>query len=262
MKAARLIVLGVALTAGLGAAYLMMGTKEPEPVRVAAPLPAPVITTDNVLVAAHDLAFGTAIADADMKWQSWPKEQLPAGVIVQSTQPQAMTDVKGAIVRSNFLAGEPLRTDRLVKGAGSGFLSAVLPSGQRAVAIDLSDQGKSAAGGFILPNDRVDVIRTFHPDDSPTATASETILVNVRVLAIGQSVQEKATERNVIGSTATLEVTPAQAEKLILAQRTGQLTLSLRSMADAAKDDFIKPADAPEPMTIIRFGNTSQSRLR
>ena len=259
MKAARLIVLGVALTAGLGAAYLMMGTKEPEPVRVAAPPPP---ATDGVLVAAHDLPFGSTIADPDLRWQPWPKNQVPAGIIQQSLQPGAINDVKGSIVRSNFLAGEPIRTDRLVKGAGSGFLSAVLPSGERAVAIDLSDQGKSAAGGFILPNDRVDVIRTFHPDDSPSAFSSETILVNVRVLAIGQNVQEKAAERTVIGSTATLEVTPEQAEKVILAQRTGQLTLSLRSMTDSSKDDFVKPAEAPQAMTIIRFGNTSQSRVR
>ena len=201
MKAARLVVLGVALTAGLGAAYLMMGTKEPEPVRVVA-VQAPIMT-DNVLVASRDLTFGSVVTDADMRWQSWPKDQVPVGVIRQTLQPKAMDDVKGSIVRSNFLAGEPLRTDRLVKGAGSGFLSAVLPGGTRAVAIDLVDQGKSAAGGFILPNDRVDVIRTFHPDDAPTAFASETILTNIRVLAIGQSVQEKAAERTVIGGTAT-----------------------------------------------------------
>ena len=261
MKAARLVVLGVALTAGLGAAYLMMGTKEPEPVRVVAPPPPPVVK-DAVLVAARDLSFGSVIADADMRWQAWPKDQVPPGVFSQLAQPKAMEDVKGAIVRSNFVAGEPLRPDRLVKGAGSGFLSAVLPGGARAVAIDLSDQGKSAAGGFILPNDRVDVIRTFHPDDAPSAFASETILKNIRVLAIGQSVQEKQAERTVIGSTATIEVTPDQAEKVILAQRTGTLTLSLRSMTDAAKDDVVKPAEQPQAMTIIRFGNTSQARVR
>lgn len=260
MKAARLVVLAVAIVAGVGAAYLTMGSKQPEQVRVAtAPPPLP---TDNVLVAARDLTFGSVVTAADMRWQPWPKEQVPAGVIRQGAQPNAMRDVTGSIVRSNFLAGEPLRADRLVKGAGSGFLSAVLPSGARAVAIDLADQGKSAAGGFILPNDRVDVIRTFHPDDAPSAFASETILTNIRVLAIGQAVQEKAAERTVIGGTATLELTSEQAEKVILAQRTGQLTLSLRSMADASKEDVVKPTEQPQTMTIIRFGNTSQSRVR
>ena len=261
MKAARLAVLGVALAAGLGAAYLTMGSK-PQPVAVqpvALPPPAP---TEGVLVSSHDLGFGSIITDGDVHWQPWPKDQVPAGVIARSMQPNAIENVKGAIVRANLSAGEPLHADRLVKGNGSGFMAAVLPSGMRAVAIDLSDQGKSAAGGFILPNDRVDVIRTFHPDDAPGAFASETILYNIRVLAIGQNVQEKAGERTVIGGTATLEMLPEQAEKVVLAQRTGLLTLALRSMTDTSKIDETKPAVQPVTMTIIRSGNASQARVR
>ena len=260
MKAARLVVLGAALSAGLGAAYLTMGSK-PEPVVRALP-PPPAVPSEALLVAARDLTFGSVIADGDVRWQPWPKEQVPAGTITRSTQPTAIDSVKGAIVRSNFSTGEVLRADRLVKGNGSGFMAAVLPGGMRAVAIDLIDQGKSAAGGFILPNDRVDVIRTFHPDDAPTSLASETILANIRVLAIGQSVQEKAGERTVIGGTATLEMLPEQAEKVVLAQRTGQLTLSLRSMADLSKVDELKPAVQPPTMTIIRSGNATQARVR
>lgn len=261
MKPARLAVLAVALAAGAGAAYLMMGSKPPEPVRVVAPPPPPV-ATDGVLVAAREINFGSVISDADMRWQKWPRADVPPGTIVQSREPAAIADYKGAIVRGTFNAGEPLRADRLIRGNGSGFMAAVLPSGLRAIAIDLSDQGKSAAGGFILPNDHVDVIRTFHPDDAPNGgMTSETILTNIRVLAIGQNVQEKAGERTVIGSTATLEMTAQQAEKAVLAQRTGQLTLSLRSMADAAKDDT-KPADQPMTMTIIRSGNASQTRVK
>lgn len=262
MKAARIAVLGVALAAGLGAAYLMMGTKPPEPVRIAVPTPAPPQPTESVLVAARDLNFGATITDADVRWQSWPPNQLPQGSITRSTQPTAIQDYKGAIVRTNFLAGEPLRAERIVRAGGSGFMSAVLAGGMRAVAIDLADQGKSAAGGFILPNDRVDIIRTFRPDDAPGAFATETILTNIRVLAIGQSVQEKGAERTVIGSTATLEMTPAQAEKVVLAQRTGSLTLALRSMSDASKDGDGVPKDQPQTMTVIRSGNASQARVR
>ena len=261
MKAARLTVLGVALSAGLGAAYLTMGSK-PEPVVVRTAPPPPPAPTEAVLVSSHDLGFGSVLADGDVHWQPWPIDQVPVGAIARSIQPNAIETTRGAIVRSNFGAGEPLHADRLVKGNGSGFMAAVLPTGMRAVAIDLIDQGKSAAGGFILPNDRVDVIRTFHPDDAPTAFASETILANIRVLAIGQSVQEKAGERTVIGSTATLEMTPEQAEKVILAQRTGQLTLALRSMTDTSKADELKPTAQPITMTIIRSGNASQARLR
>lgn len=238
-----------------------MVNSKPEPViiRQAAPPQEP---NEAVLVAAHDVGFGAVLAEGDVRWQPWPKDQVPPGTITRSLQPNAIQNLRAAIVRSNFSAGEPLLADRLVKGNGSGFMAAVLPSGMRAVAIDLSDQGKSAAGGFILPNDRVDVIRTFHPDDAPSGFTSETILSNIRVLAIGQNVQEKANERTVIGSTATLEMTAEQAEKVILAQRTGQLTLSLRSISDVSRNDDLKPTTQPMTMTIIRSGNASQARVR
>lgn len=262
MKAARIVILAVALAAGGGAAYLMMGSN-PAPVPVAvAPSPPPAAPAEAVLVASRDLNFGSVLTDADTRWQPWPRDQVPAGTIARTLQPQATDQYKGAIVRATVAAGEPLRMDRLVKGNGSGFMAAVLPTGMRAVAIDLADQGKTAAGGFILPNDRVDVIRTFHPDDAPGSFASETILANIRVLAIGQSVQEKSNERTVIGGTATLEMTAEQAEKIILAQRTGQLTLSLRSMTDATRDDALKPQPTPLTMTIIRSGNASQARVK
>ena len=259
MKLARLVVLGVALAAGLGAAYVMTGTKPPEPVPV--PVAAPVVLPDAVLVASHDLTYGVVLTDADMRWQNWPKDQLPPGALVRSSNPNAMQDVKGSIVRASMTSGDLMRLDRLIKANGAGFMSAVLPTGTRAVAIDLSDQGKSAAGGFILPNDHVDVIRTFHPDDSQTSFASETILTNIRVLAIGQSVQDKVAERTVIGSTATLELTAEQAERVILAQRTGQLTLSLRSIVDMAAPTSTVLAQ-PQTMTIIRSGNAFQARVR
>ena len=258
MKVARLAVLGVALAAGLGAAFIMMGTKPPEPARIAAAPPPPPVT-DAVLVATRDLTFGSVLAEADMRWQTWPKDQLPPGAVSRGVTPSAMQDFKGSIVRANLVPGEVIRPDRLIKAGGAGFMSAVLPSGSRAVAIDLSDQGKSAAGGFILPNDHVDVIRTFHPDDAPSAYATETILTNIRVLAIGQAVQDKVAERTVIGSTATLELTSAQAEKIVLAQRTGQLTLSLRSIVDIAAQDAPR-IEQPTTMTIIRSGNAFQAR--
>ena len=261
MKLARLAVLGVALAAGLGAAYIMMGSKPPEPLPVAVVAP-PVVVTDAVVVASRDLTFGSVLTDADMHWQSWPKDQIPPGSLSRMGNPNAMQDIKGSIVRATIATGEIIRPDRLIKAGGAGFMSAVLPSGFRAVAIDLTDQGKSAAGGFILPNDHVDVIRTYHPDDQPSAFASETILTNIRVLAIGQSVQDKVAERTVIGSTATLELSSDQAEKVVLAQRTGQLTLSLRSIVDMATKEELKAPEAAQSMTIIRSGNALQARVK
>jgi pilus assembly protein CpaB len=262
MKNARLVVFGVALTAGLGAAYLVMGSKPPPPppVRVAAPVPP--VETENLLVAAHDLSFGAVIATPDLRWQSWPKAQVPPGVITKTLHPNALEEFKGSIVRSNFLLNEPIRPERLVRAGGSGFMAAVLTSGMRAIAINIDEKGTTSAGGFILPNDRVDVVRTFHAEDSPPGTfASETILTNIRVLAIGQNIQEKAGERVITGGTATLELTPEQAEHIILAQRNSQLSLALRSIADAA-NPAMQAAPPPQSLTIVRFGNASQERVR
>jgi pilus assembly protein CpaB len=239
MKPARFAVLGVAVAAGIGAAILASGSK-PSGKTVAAPLPPPPILTDDVLVAAKELNFGAVVEQADLRWEPWPKDHIPEGLIRKSASPQAAGDLKGAIVRSNFAVGEPLRRERLVIGPHSGFLAAVLPSGRRAVAITIDAQGSSTAGGFILPNDRVDVIHTFTDENAArkginNSFVSQIILTNIRVLAIGPNIQEKNSERVVTGANATLELTPAQAETIVLAQRTGQLSLILRSMADASE---------------------------
>src|SRR5690606_27734810 len=134
---------------------------------------------------------------------------------------------------SQFFAGEPIRRERLVQGQSSGYLAASLPPGYRAVAITIDQTGATSAGGFVLPNDRVDVISTTRIGAGGSESyESRTILSNVRVLAIGQNVQERNGERFVIGGNATLEVDPGQAEALVLAQRMGQLSLSLRSIMD------------------------------
>jgi pilus assembly protein CpaB len=233
MKIARIAVLGVAVAAGIGAAILASGSKPPE--RAVPPSPS---LTDDVLVAAKELNFGAIVGPADLRWEAWPKEHIPEGLVRKSAAPEGIEELKGSIVRSNFEPGEPLRRERLIKGPHSGFLAAVLPSGSRAVAINIDTQGSSTAGGFILPNDRVDVIHTFRDEDATRKGngnffVSQTILTNIRVLAIGQNIQEKNGERVITGANATLELTPAQAETIVLAQRVGQLSLTLRSMTDA-----------------------------
>ncbi|MDB5569666.1 MAG: cpaB, partial [Hyphomicrobiales bacterium] len=175
--------------------------------------------------------------------------------IKRSEEPGAQESVRGAIARGGFIQGEPIRREKLVKGPNAGFLSALLPAGSRAVAINIDASGGSSAGGFILPNDRVDVVRTSTAADG---MESETILTNMRVLAIGQNIEEKNGERVVAGSNATLEADPVQAETLILAQRTGQISLVLRSMMDASgrpKADVAAPPDADRgSVTVIRYG--------
>lgn len=268
MKIARVAVLGVALAAGGAAAYLVSGSKPPPtPQVVQAPPP---VHTEEVLVAAKELNFGAAIGDGDMSWQAWPNTGAGKGIFIRKSEnPTAMVDVKGSLVRGTFLAGEPLRRDRLVKGPTAGLMSTMLSSGMRAVAINIDSQGGTTAGGFILPNDHVDVVRTYRDDEATKASGSDvvvtqTILSNVRVLAIGQNVQNKNGEAVVVGSNATLELDPKQAELIILAQRTGQLSLTLRAMVDANKTGDGVPADSSDDsaLTIVRFGVAAQSRVR
>jgi pilus assembly protein CpaB len=245
MKPARLAVLGIAILSG-GAAALMMGRRAPPP---PPPPVAQTVAMSDVLVAAGDLPLGQTLRAGDMRWQPWPAAAVPPGFIKRTDNPGAAEEIAGSMTRNPLLAGEPIRREKLIKANGSGFMAAILPTGMRAVAISIDTRGATSAGGFILPNDRVDVLRTA-AGDSP---ATETILSNIRVLAIGQTIQERNGEKVVTGETATLELTPAQAEGVILAQKTGQLSLVLRSLADAQQVEQIRE-ERDGGLTIVRYG--------
>jgi pilus assembly protein CpaB len=268
IKSARLVVLSVALAAAGGA--FMLSRSEPPPSTVQVIQSAPVIQTDKVLVAKRELPLGALIAPADIDWQDWPANDISPSMIRQSLTKGAVEDIAGSIARASFLAGEPMRRDKLVKGTNSGFMSAILPAGHRAVAINIDSQGSNTAGGFVLPNDKVDIIRTYRDEDASRSKGSdaigtETILRNIRVLAIGQNVQEKNGQPVVVGTTATLELDADQAEQVILAQRTsisGNLSLALRSMMDGSTPETaqIKPSaqDDQGSMTVVRYGVAAQ----
>jgi len=192
---------------------------------------------------------------------------VPKGVLRKSEAPNAKEEVKALYVRIPISNGEPVRRERLVKGSAAGLMSTLLSSGKRAVAIDVSLN--TTAGGFILPNDHVDLIRTFRDAEQTKergvdVVGSEVILRNVRVLAMGQTVETKNGESVVTGGTATLELDPRQAELVILSQRTGQISLALRALVDAnPKDDSAEltvPDQPDETMTIVRYGNPSVLR--
>ena len=266
MKPARLAVLGVAIAAGLGAMLMMSGGDPPAP--PAQIVQAPAMNTVDVLVAAADIPMGQSLKTGDLRWLAWPADSAPNGVIKRSEIPNGLEETTGSIARSSFLGGEPIRREKLIKADGSGFMSAILPSGMRAVAISIDTRGATSAGGFILPNDRVDVLRTYRDDESSRSGGvdvhmSETILSNIRVLAIGQNVQERNGEKVVTGETATLELTPQQAELITLAQKVGQLSLALRSLADANQAQDAPRVDRAEnALTIVRFGVPKQSAKR
>lgn len=259
MRVARVAVLAVAVAAAGGAYYLTQSARAPRVVDTASAPPAPALSTDDVIVAAHDLPVGKLIMQGDLSFKPWPKDSIGVGMVRQADGDKSMTDLNGSIVRFSVLAGEPIRRERLVKGPNAGFLSAVLPSGKRAVAINIDSNGGTSAGGFILPNDRVDVIRTVKPEGTGGGDViSETLLRNIKVLAIGQNVEDKNGQPVVVGSNATLELEPVQAETIILAQRTGQLSLVLRSMLDA-QGEPVQARQEDRATTIVRYGVPSES---
>jgi pilus assembly protein CpaB len=236
MKSARIVVLGIALAAGGVAAYLASGSDSKTVVSDAPPA----LPTVDVLVAKSDIGLGQSVSPDDMQWQTWPAATASSNFIRRTDRPEASTQIAGSIARYPFIAGEPIREVKLVKANGSGFMAAVLPGGMRAVSTEISPE--TGAGGFILPNDRVDVIQSRREKNMVNPAGadiviSEIVLSNIRVLAIDQVPREKDGQNSVVGKTATLELKPAQAEVLARARQSGTLSLALRSMLDAHKAD-------------------------
>jgi pilus assembly protein CpaB len=250
MKAARLVVLGVALAAGGVAAYLASSHREASPPAA----PPPPLATVDILVAKNDLGRGQLIVDGDVGWQLWPQASANQSFVKKTERPDAMQQFVGAIVRTPVAAGEPIRDTAVVLAKGSGFLAVVLPTGMRAVSMDIS--AEYGAGGFILPDDHVDVILT-QKTTGAEKVISEAILHNVRVLAIDQAIEEKAGQKVVVGKTATLELDPDQVETLARSRQLGQLSLALRSLVDSQSsgDDN----DRRGPVNIVRYGVSTLS---
>ncbi|MEX0405557.1 Flp pilus assembly protein CpaB [Aquibium sp. LZ166] len=233
MNTSRLIILGVAAVAAGGAGYIAKNmTSSPPPDLVAAAPPAPAIELTDVLVLGEDVPVGQPLEN-QMRWQSWPESAVSEGFILRSEEADAMEKLQGSIARLAMYAGEPVRRSKLI-GEGQSFMSAILPSGKRAVATQIS--ADTSAGGFILPNDNVDVIMTRRAESGGSnGFITETILKNIRVLAIDQMIQEDEEGKKVkVGETATLELTPQQSEIITVAQQLAdRLTLALRPVADA-----------------------------
>jgi pilus assembly protein CpaB len=268
MYTARFIVLIIALGAGAGAAYLASGNV-PDNKPSATAEPAAQLQTVDVLVAKSDIGLGQSLKPEDMQWQSWPASTASGSFIRRNDRPDASTQIVGWIARAPFIGGEPIREQKLVKADGSGFMAAILPAGMRAVSTEIS--AETGAGGFILPNDRVDVILSKH-DKNPDARAggtdlvsSETVLTNIRVLAIDQAPKEKDGQNAVLGKTVTLELKPDQAETLARVRQSGTLSLSLRSIADAnilesnAEEQTRKRGDS---INVIRYGVSTPTTMQ
>ena len=261
MNTGRIIVLVIALAAGGIAAFLASGSdKNSAPIAAAPPL-----ATVDVLVAKNDIGLGQTVAAENLQWQTWTEQTSGGSFIRRKDRPEAMTEIVGSIARMAFIAGEPIREQKLVKANGSGFMAAILPTGMRAVSTEIS--AETGAGGFILPNDRVDVILSKREKNSDRNGASDTvnseiILTNIRVLAIDQAPKEKDGQTAVVGRTVTLELKPEQAETLARARQSGTLSLALRSIADVnivesnADDQTHRRGDS---VNVVRYGVSTQT---
>ena len=263
MNIARIVVLTIALSAGGVAAYLASGSdnSKPAPTESSAKL-----QTVDVLVAKSDIGLGQTVSPENLQWQTWPAGTASNNFIRRSERPDATTQIAGSIARAPFITGEPIREQKLVKANGSGFMAAILPTGMRAVSTEISPE--TGAGGFILPNDRVDVILSKREKNSarPGATDvvnSEIILANVRVLAIDQAPKEKDGQNAVVGKTVTLELKPEQAETLARARQSGTLSLALRSISDVNVAENRTQEDSSqkrgESVNVVRYGVPSST---
>jgi pilus assembly protein CpaB len=218
-------------------------------------------------VAKSDIGLGQTVTPNDMLWQTWPAATASNSFIRRNERPDATTQLAGSIARAPFIAGEPIREPKLVKANGSGFMAAILPAGMRAISTEISPE--TGAGGFILPNDRVDVIltrREKNPDRNASAdiVVPEIILSNIRVLAIDQAPKEKDGQNSVVGKTVTLELKPEQAPLLAAARQAGTLSLALRSIADINQVEVVADDRSRQrgSINVVRYGITNPTTIQ
>jgi len=245
----RILVLVGALAAGGVAAWLSFGLQPNAAPAATVAAPEPQIRTDEVLVAAADLEQGVALTGEQLRWQKWPADAVGPSYISRSAKPEAVEEFTGSVVRQAILVGEPILEAKL--SGGAGYLASLLKPGKRAVAVRVS--AESSAGGFVLPNDHVDVLHT----GGGGGGRSLTILTNIRVLAIDQNAVDSGTGNTAVGKTATLELDPAQVEVISGAQTSGSLSLALRATADNEEPGLEFTRRGPGiTVRIVRSGET------
>jgi pilus assembly protein CpaB len=230
----RVVVLGLAVGSAVLAGLLAKGFIGRKPATEVVEINK--VEMSEVLIASRDLLMGERLAEGAVTWREWPKKNVTAAMITRVEKPNAREEFSTARTRLAILEGEPIVDRKLVLPGQNGFMSAILPKGMRAISVAISE--RSSAGGFILPNDRVDVILTRKLDDPKSnqkIVKSETVLTNVRVLAINQTYRQEATDEKVTvaeGKTATLELDPRQTEVISMVESAGELSLALRSIAE------------------------------
>ncbi|MBN9303701.1 MAG: Flp pilus assembly protein CpaB [Devosia sp. 67-54] len=240
----RLVLIGVAVLAAGAAAFLASQYEQPTPAAAAtAVMPVEqAAPTTRILVAAQSIGTGQRFTEKSLQWQDWPDTALRPDFITATADPDALARTEGAVARVDFVAGDPIVAQKLAP-AGGGFLSSILASGMRAVSVTIA--AEAASGGFVVPNDHVDVVLTRSANGDPATQESHIILRDVRVLAINTRLgtgpaaadaesQDPSTQAFSDRAIATLELDPTQSEVIINATTLGRLSLVLRPAADSA----------------------------
>jgi pilus assembly protein CpaB len=236
----RLIMLVVALVVAGGTVLFLKSYLESE--RMAAqrsvrPVEEPAKPALQVLVARTDISTGQIVKPDDLRWQAWPEGNLAPTYVVEGRRP--LSDFVGAVARAPISGGEPITEGRVVLPGSRGFMAAVLQPGMRAVSVPVT--ATSGIAGFVFAGDRVDLILThvveLAKQGEKERSASETILRDIRVIAMDQRLDSKPGEPPQVAKTATLEVTPKQSEMITLAQEMGKLSLSLRSLQNPSTEE-------------------------
>jgi pilus assembly protein CpaB len=233
MSGRRIAILGLALGSAGMAAYLAMGLVGKKPNKETVEIST--VATVPVLVASKDMQMGEKMVAGTIGWQDWPVKQVTQPMITRDEEPDALQTYGEARARLAIFEGEPVMPRKAVLPNDRGFMSAILPKGYRGISVEIS--AATGAGGFILPNDRVDVILTRKAEDDSSGmkvAVSETVISNVRVLAIDQTYKQKPEDEQVLkpDKTALLELDPRQTEIIAKAENEGTLSLALRSIAE------------------------------
>jgi pilus assembly protein CpaB len=261
MRPSRIVLLLVAIVAGGLAAFL--ATRGNAPVKQVVTVSEVVQEKkEQILVAVAPIGVGQRLSARTVQWLDWPEGAVRPEYITMRASPDALDQLSGAVARFEIFPGDPILEGKLVR-SNQGYLSAVLEKGRRGVSIAVT--ADSASGGFIVPNDHVDVVLTRSGD---TGQVSETILHNVKVLAIGTRLGETGSTgrpedpddpraevfRN--SAIATLDLDPVQGETVINASKIGSLSLVLRSIADFAADPSeVARRPSNQAVRMIKFGN-------
>lgn len=232
------------------------------------------IEYQDVLVAKQDVVFGSRLTPLDVEWIQWPAESLKESFITSDIRPGAIEELTGAVAQAPIFIGEPIQTRKLINTGDRSVMSALLAPGMRAVTTRISVA--SAAGGFIKPGDRVDIILTRQLQDLGGAdgrrqnySVSDTIFENVRVMAIDQNFQVGAEgQASVLGSTATFELAQEDSEYLQEAVSQGDIALTLRSLHNSG-GKVIRRAEGvnrdnagSSTIAVYRAGQAQQVGLR